>query len=471
MLVREREAGGVARSRRSEKGSTSKAKTMATIVEEYIKKHPGSADRYQVSKSIFPGGVTHDTRYVTPFPIYVTHANGPLKWDVDGNEYVDYVSGHGALLLGHSHPEITSAVANQLARGTHMGANTDQELRWGMAIKRLMPSVEKLRFHSSGTEATLMALRLARAYTGKNKVIKFEDHFHGWHDYVVTTSSKPAPGVPTSTSQSVIVLPPDLSVVALHLSRDKDVAAVIMEPTGAHFGQLPLMVPQFLKDLREITKRYGVLLIMDEVVTGFRLDPGGAQGRLGIDPDLTTLAKIVAGGFPGGAVGGKADIMDMIAFRDDPEWDNQQRVAHPGTFNANPVSAIAGATCLEMIASQPINERADAIAALLKNGINDLIARMEVQGHAHGLASLVHLTLKECDCDREVCTMPHQQIKEATGTAMTAQLKRALINAGVDLMGKGCFIVSATHRAQDVDRTLASLEEALTAMRKEGIIG
>ena len=444
---------------------------MATIAEEYIKKHPGSAARYQEARDVFPGGVTHDTRYVAPFPIYVTHGDGPLKWDVDGNEYVDYVSGHGALLLGHAHPEITSAVADQLARGTHMGASTDQELRWGLAIKRLMPSIEKLRFNSSGTEATLMALRLARAYTGKNKIIKFDDHFHGWHAYMVTTANRPVPGIPDSTSQSVAVLPPDLSVVERHLARDEDVATVIIEPTGAHFGQLPLMVPQFLTDLRDITKRYGVLLIMDEVVTGFRIDSGGAQGRFGIDPDLTTLAKIVAGGFPGGAVGGKAEIMDIMAFRDDPGWDNQGRVAHQGTFNANPVSATAGATCLEIIATQPINERADTMAAMLKQGINNLLARMEVQGHAHGLASLVHLTLEGCDCDREVCTMPHQLIKEATDPAVTAELKRSLINAGVDIMGRGAFIVSATHRPQDVDRTLAALEEGLTAMRREGTLG
>ena len=223
---------------------------MATILEEYIQKHPGSASRYEEAREIFPGGVTHDNRYVTPFPIYVTHGSGPLKWDVDGNEYVDYVSGHGALILGHSHPEIASAVASQVSRGTHLGANTEEEMRWGRAIKKLMPSIEKIRCHSSGTEATLMALRLARAYTGKNKIVKFEEHFHGWHDYVAVRNDALVAGIPETISQSVIVLPPgDIALVENALSQDGDVAAVILEPTGAHYGQLPPDGPPVLAGL------------------------------------------------------------------------------------------------------------------------------------------------------------------------------------------------------------------------------
>ena len=169
---------------------------MPTVLEEYIAKHPGSAQRYAEASRLFPGGVTHDTRYAEPFPLYVTHGEGSRKWDVDGNEYIDYVSGHGALLLGHSHPAIAEAVSRQILRGTHLGASTEEELRWARAIKALMPSIEKVRFHSSGTEATLMAMRLARAYTGKNKVIKLQDHFHGWHDYAMAGSDRAAPGIP-----------------------------------------------------------------------------------------------------------------------------------------------------------------------------------------------------------------------------------------------------------------------------------
>ena len=443
---------------------------MATILEEYAIKHPSSAARFQEAGETFPGGVTHDNRYVTPFPVYMTHGSGPLKWDLDGNEYIDYVCGHGALILGHAHPDIVSAVSAQVSKGTHLGASTVEELRWGRAIKALVPSVEKLRFHSSGTEATLMALRLARAYTGKNKIVKFQDHFHGWHDYVVSQGSIPVPGIPPTTSESVIVLPAEISAVEQVLSRDQDIAALILEPTGAHFGQLPLEVPTFLRNLRQLTQRYEVLLVMDEVVTGFRVSPQGAQGLFEIEPDLTTMAKIVAGGLPGGVVGGRADILDMIAHRDDPEWDMGRRVSHPGTFNANPLSAAAGAACLEMIATQPIVQRAADMADRLKRSLNEVFSWLEISGHAHGISSLVHLTLKDCDCDGEVCNMPHQQIKAAADPRVTSELKRALVNAGVDIMGRGAFIVSAAHREQDVDRTAEAFAEALGALQREGVI-
>ncbi len=443
---------------------------MPTVLEEYIAKHPGSAQRYAEANRLFPGGVTHDTRYAEPFPLYVTHGEGPKKWDVDGNEYIDYVSGHGALLLGHSHPAIAEAVSRQIFRGTHLGASTEEELRWARAIKALVPSIEKLRFHSSGTEATLMAMRLARAYTGKNKVIKLQDHFHGWHDYAMAGSDRAAPGIPAASWESMIIVPAgDLGAVEDVLNRDPDVAALILEPTGAHYGQLPFDTPNYLKGLRELTAQHGVVLIFDEVVTGFRASPGGAQVLYDVTPDLTAMAKIVAGALPGGAVGGKADIIDMIAHRGDPEWDNTHRVYHPGTFNGNPLSAAAGATCLELIASQPINQQADAMAARLKTGINDIFGMMEMSGHAHGISSMIHVVLADCNCDRELCTMPHSQIKEVTGSAAVTALKRGLQNNGVDIMGRDAFIVSGVHTEEDIDQTLAAFETTLAAVRAEGL--
>ena len=444
---------------------------MATILEEYIARHPGSAQRYAEATRIFPGGVTHDNRYAQPFPLYLTHGHGPHKWDVDGNEYIDYVSGHGALLLGHSHPAVVAAVAEQITRGTHLGACTDEELRWARAIQALMPSIEKLRFHSSGTEATLMAMRLARAYTGKNKIIKLQDHFHGWHDYAMAGSDRPAPGVPAESWDSMVIVPSgDLEAVEDALNRDSDIAGLILEPTGAHYGQLPFDVPNYLKGLRELTAQHEVILIFDEVVTGFRASPGGAQVLYDVAPDLTTMAKIVAGALPGGAVGGKADIVDMIAHRGDPEWDNQNRVYHPGTFNGNPLSAVAGAVCLELIASQPINQRADAMAGRLKRGLNETLGKMEVSGHAHGIASMIHLVLADCDCDREICNMPHREIKEAVGSPGVTALKRSMQNNGVDIMGRDAFLVSATHTEADIDRTLAAVEKSLAEVRAEGLI-
>ena len=272
---------------------------MTTILEEYIAKHPGSAQRYEESVTIFPGGVTHDTRYATPFPLFMTHGEGPRKWDVDGNEYVDYVSGHGSLLLGHSHPAIVEAVSHQIQRGTHLGASTDEELRWARAIKALMPSIEKVRFNSSGTEATLMAMRLARAYTGKDKVIKLQDHFHGWHDYAMAGSDRSAPGIPDASMGTMVVVPAgNLAAVEDALNRNDDIAALILEPSGAHMGQMPFDTPVYLKGLRELTANHGVALIFDEVVTGFRASLGGVQGRYGISPDLTTHGQNRGGRTP-----------------------------------------------------------------------------------------------------------------------------------------------------------------------------
>ena len=444
---------------------------MTTILDDYIAQHPGSAQRYAEASKLFPGGVTHDTRYALPFPLYMTHGEGPRKWDVDGNEYIDYVSGHGALLLGHSHPVIAEAVSKQILRGTHLGGSTDEEMRWARAIQALLPSVEKVRFHSSGTEATLMAMRLARAFTGKNKIIKLQDHFHGWQDYAMAGSDRPAAGIPESTWQSMVVVPSgDLNAVEDVLNRDPDIAALILEPTGAHSGQLPFDTPNFLEGLRELTEQHEVVLIFDEVVTGFRASPGGAQVRYDIRPDLTTMAKIVAGALPGGAVGGKAEIIDMIAHRGDPEWDTRHRLAHPGTFNANPLSAVAGAACLELIANQPINRRADAMADRLKAGINELFGKMEVAGHAQGIATMIHVVMADCDCDRDICTMPHAKIKEAMASPAVTALKRGLQNRGVDIMGRDSFLVSATHAEGDIDQTLEAFQDTLAAIRAEGLV-
>ena len=444
---------------------------MTTILDDYITKHPGSAQRYLEATKLFPGGVTHDTRYAQPFPLYMTHGEGPRKWDVDGNEYVDYVSGHGALILGHSHPAIAEAVSKQILRGTHLGGSTDEEIRWAKAIKALMPSVEKVRFHSSGTEATLMAMRLSRAFTGKNKIIKLQDHFHGWHDYAMAGSGRESTGIPKATWESMVIVPSgDLGAVEDVLNRDQDIAGLILEPTGAHFGQLPFDTQDYLIGLRDLTEQHEVLLIFDEVVTGFRASPGGTQVRYSITPDLTTMAKIVAGALPGGAVGGRAEIIDMIAHRGEPDWDSRLRVPHPGTFNANPLSAVAGATCLEMIANQFINRQADAMAARLKTGLNEVFGKTEVAGHAHGIASMIHVVMADCDCDSEICTMPHSKIKEVTGSPAVTALKRGLQSRGVDMMGRDTFLVSAVHAEIDIDQTLEAFQNTLEAIRAEGLV-
>ncbi len=278
------------------------------IEEMYIKQRHKSMALYEKAVNIFPSGVTHDTRFILPFPTYITEAKGSRKWDVDGNEYVDFAMGHGALLLGHGREEVINAVRDAVLKGTHYGASSELEIRWGEMVKRLVPSAERVKFTSSGTEATLLSLRLARACTGKTKIIKFHGHFHGWQDYLTVGERPPweipPVGIPDEVLRTVIALPCDLSPLERVLKNDKDIAGVIIEPTGGSWAKVP--IPDgFLEKLRGLTTKYDVLLIFDEVVTGFRWSPGGAQGLYGVIPDLTTLAKILAGGFPGGAVVGK----------------------------------------------------------------------------------------------------------------------------------------------------------------------
>ena len=448
-----------------------------TILETYRRLHPGSTLLYEEAVNTFPSGVTHDIRYLTPFPIYIDHAEGSRKWDVDGNEIIDYVMGHGALFLGHAHPEITRAVVEQAGKGTHYGANHVLELEWANLVKRLVPSAEVVRFTGSGTEATLMAIRLARAYTGRDKLLKFDFHFHGWHDSVVgarfAESDTPrSAGVPEATLSNTISIPQnDIGLVQEKLA-EGDVAAVILEPTGASWGTLPLR-DGFLADLREATARHNTVLIFDEVVTGFRVSPGGAQARYGVTPGLTSMAKILAGGLPGGAVVGRADIISLIEFRHDPDWNNRQRVFHPGTFNANPLSAAAGTTMLSLVETGDLHARADALTERLVHSMNKAIASRRVKGCAYGLASYFHLSLgRECPRPQVGIEWPVQDGKAPPPTPheVALALKQGMLNHGVDLMSYTGGLVSSVHTGDDIDHTLEAFEVTLEEMRAEGML-
>ena len=442
---------------------------MVTPIEQrFIDLHPGSAERHAKARDLFPDGVTHDARRQKPFQLYFTHAEGGAKWDVDGNKLLDYFPGHGALMLGHSHPDIVKAVQDQMAKGTHFAGSTDMEIRWGELVRELIPSAEKVRFHSSGTEADMMAIRMARAYTGKNKIIKFEDHFHGWNDYLVA-GSEGLGGIPKATLDTMVLLPiNDISVVERALQNDDDIAGIILEPTGAHMGAIPIL-PSFLQELRDVTERYGVVLIFDEVVTGFRTSKGGAQDLYGITPDMTTLAKILGGGLPGGAVCGRADIINMIETTDDPEWNSTRRISHNGTFNANPLSAAAGIKMLELISTTPVNDTADARAAQLKDGLNDLLGRMEIPGCCNGVSSLLFMNLGvDHECNKEICVISPEDRKKAVDPARNQQLNLAMQNHGVQASTR--FILTAAHTEEDIDYTIDAFEKGLTEVREQGLI-
>lgn len=450
-----------------------------TILERYVELHPRSASLHERALACFPDGVTHDMRHALPFPLYVERAGGSRKWDVDGNEMVDYVMGHGSLLLGHNHPAVVDAVQAQIGRGTHYGASHEAEIRWAEIVKRLVPSAERLRFTSSGTEATMMALRLARAATGREKVIRLRENFHGWSDSVTgqpdpeETLPAASPGLPRGILDASIVLPQN-DIVALERTIDDDgptIAAMIFEGTGAHWGTDPLD-RDYITRARELTAAAGIVLIIDEVITGFRVTPGGAQVAYGVKPDMTTMAKILGGGLPGGAVAGSRDVLERIAIGESSRFEDGGRVAHPGTYNANPLSAAAGATCLDLIADGAHQRRAAETAASLARQMNASFREASVRGVVYGQSSMLHIAFGMEISPPDGYTwgwhaLPQNPPAVANETALA--FRRSMINLGIDLMGPG-LMVSSAHTADDIDRTVAAFRDTLSAMKTEGVL-
>lgn len=447
------------------------------IEEKYVKQRPKSKALYREALNTFPSGITHDTRFLLPFPTYIKGAKGSRKWDVDGNEYVDFAMGHGALLLGHGRAEVINAVRDSISHGTHYGGSSEIEMKWGNMVKKLIPSAERVRFTSSGTEATLLALRLARAYTGKTKVIKFQGHFHGWHDYVALGERPPweinPSGIPYEVVKTVVVIPCDLTILEELLAKDSNIAGVILEPTGGSWGKVP--TPDgLLENLREITRRYGVLLIFDEVVTGFRWSKGGAQALYGVIPDLTTLAKILAGGFPGGAVAGKREILETLEFSGDEERDKRTKIRHPGTFNANPVSAAAGVACLEIVSTGSPQESAANRAGEIRRAMNEVIKAHSVSGCVYGDSSVFHIILgatpqNYTGNDIRNPFIPPEILKMGGDKNLTRLLQLSMLVEGVDLFHLG-GLVSSAHTNEDVEKTIKAFEVAISRLKKEGVL-
>jgi glutamate-1-semialdehyde 2,1-aminomutase len=448
-----------------------------TIFDRYLAKTPGSKKLYHRAAQVIPGGVTHDTRYLQPYPLYVARASRAHKWDVDGNQYVDYIGGHGALLLGHSDPFVTEAVREQLGRGTHYGAAHELEVEWAEQVTRMVPCAAKVRFTGSGTESTLLAIRLARAYTEKPKIIRFVGHFHGWHDQVAFAATShfdgsAPPGVLPEVAENALVCPVnDVAALEKLLAEHDDVAAVIMEPTGATFGLAPLM-NGFAAKVRELTAARNVLLIFDEVITGFRVAPGGAQQLLGVSPDLCTFAKIIAGGLPGGAVAGRADVMDTLTMRADHDWNLNHRVPHQGTFNANPITAAAGLATLKLIAEGGVIERANRAADHLRTRMNEAIAEVGVNWLVYGAHSGFHVFTNPKNVDATLADIStgkigSDQLKGATPPAIISRLRCGMILGGADVFPWPGGVVSAAHTEDDIDTTVAAFKSCLELLAAE----
>jgi glutamate-1-semialdehyde 2,1-aminomutase len=431
---------------------------------------------YKEAASLLPSGVAHDGRYAGGAPVLpAVSGRGPYKRDIDGNEFLDYWMGHGALILGHSHPDIVAAIESQAGKLTHAGGCHPLEHRWAKLVIDLIPSAQRVRFVNSGTEAVMLALRLARAHTGRDRILKLDGHFHGWSDFTLLGVEPPFDR-PSGGGYSLGALAGTTCVAANAKAigdalATREYAALIMEPTGASGGAIPLDAG-FLEEARALSREHGTVLIFDEVITAFRVAPGGVQQVSGVIPDLTCLAKILVGGLPGGAVTGAEEIMNHLAYSGDKERDRSHRVAHWGTFNANPLAAATGSACLELIRSGEPCEQAAAFARDFRSGINDLFRKRDIPWCAYGGDSILHVCTDatDCarltDCDRSHCSAAADRLKAKRPADMW--LKKALWLEGVDWPGGKQAWTSATHGEAELELTIGAFDAATKRLRSLG---
>jgi glutamate-1-semialdehyde 2,1-aminomutase len=424
---------------------------------------PHSQEIFRRATDVLVGGVNSPVRAfraVGGEPIVVDHAAGARLWDADGNEFIDYVCSWGALILGHAHPKVVQAIIDQARRGTSYGMPTELEVELATPIRKALPSCEKVRFVSSGTEATMSAVRLARAATHRDLIIKFDGCYHGHSDSflseagsgLATLGIAACPGVPQALAELTLNAPyNDVAAVEklfdLHPGK---IGAVIVEPVAANMGLVPPK-PEFLKALREITSRHGALLIFDEVITGFRLCYGGAQTLFGITPDLTTLGKIIGAGLPVAAYGGRRDLMDQVA--------PLGPVYQAGTLSGNPLAMSAGIASLELLAAPGFYEALDARAKRLGDGITAALCETGAPMTAVRVGSLLTLFFS-----RE--TVTDYAAAKKCDTKRFAEFFRAMLDRGIFIAPSQyeALFVSAAHTDADIDLTLAVFRESLNSV-------
>jgi glutamate-1-semialdehyde 2,1-aminomutase len=447
-----------------------------TVDQEYAATRPRSRELYARATTAMPSGAAHDGRVFSPFPFYIERADGARKWDVDGHEYIDCWSGHGALMLGHKHPATVRAITEQAQRGLHYSACHELELRWAELIRACVPGAERVRFTMTGTETTALAIRVARACTGRTKIIKFQGHFHGIHDSAVSAVKDPfeipmSAGVPAEMLSTVLVARHNsLDDVRAYLD-EYPVAAVILEPAAARSMVAPTN-PAFLHALRALTRQRGVVLIFDEVVTGFRLAPGGAQEYFGVTADLICLAKAVAGGLPGAALGGRADLMEAIAFSGDTRRDRTGRVADQGTYSATPLIAAAGVAALEVLKTGDVQRHANRLGDRLRAGLTEGLARRNVHGCVYGVGSIFRIFLgaDRTELGLDTWALDEARLERGMGP-LGAKLHLAMLLNGVDYnRGSGIGWLNGAMTDGDVDRIIEAFDRSLVRLREDGAL-
>jgi glutamate-1-semialdehyde 2,1-aminomutase len=413
------------------------------------------------AKKILPGGVNSPVRAFEPFPFFVEYGRGSKLYDVEGKPYLDYCMAYGAQLLGHANADIINAVENQLIKGTLYGAPTEREIELSESISRVSPCMEMLRLVSTGTEATMHAIRAARGFTNRKKIIKFDGCFHGSHDSVLVQAGSGAAtfgipsslGIPEEATQNTIILPyNDIEVLERTFKvAGNDIAAVIIEPVMANVG---LILPKeaYLKQLRKITSEYGAVLIFDEIITGFRLALGGAQEYFNVTPDMATLGKILGGGFPLAAFGGKKQIMQNIS--------PLGKVYQAGTFSGNPVSTVAGCTVLKFL-EQKKNEIYPSLkrnCVQLTKALSDSAADHKIPAQIYQIGSLYQIFFtKE--------TVTNYASAKNSDLALFNTYFRQLLRDGVFIppsQFETCFL-STAHTAEDLKLTINCFDKALQA--------
>ena len=414
---------------------------------------------YEKAEKLMPGGVNSPVRAFKPYPFFTSHAKGSKIHDVDGNTYIDYCLAYGPLMLGHTRSEIIEAVREQLEKGTMYGTPTEAEVRLAELVTNLVPCMEMMRLVNTGTEATMHAIRAARGYTGKDKIVKFEGCYHGAHDSVLvkagsgaTTFGAPTSlGVPKDTTKNTIVLPfNDIELLEKAVDQNRgEIAAVILEPV---IGNAGVVLPKdgYLQAIRKITKEDGIVLIFDEVITGFRLALGGAQEYYGVVPDMTTLGKIMGGGFLIGAFGGKKEIMELIS--------PLGKVYEASTFSGNPVSVVAGLTALNILVKNrnTIYRQLEQAGDKIKKGLLDIVEDVKVSAQINGIASMFQFFFTDQPVTDYITA-------KSSDTAKFMRYQRELMKRGVFVppsQFETCFI-STAHTNEDLTKTLEAMDSAI----------
>lgn len=418
----------------------------------YESKTRKSKRLYERAKKVLPAGVSYFIRFFEPYPFYVAHAKGSKIFDVDGNEYVDFWMGHYTHILGHNPAPIRKAVMKQLERGTHLGVCHELEVALAEQVVKMLPSAEMIRFTNSGTEASMFTTRLARAFTGENKIVKFEGCWHGGYDALQVAVKPPldvpeTSGIPPEALKNTIVAPFNDIEGTRERIKDQKIAAFIIEPVMGAGGGIPAE-KEFLQELKELSREKDALLVFDEVITGFRLAPGGAQQFYGVIPDLTILGKILGGGFPIGGIAGKREVMELL---DATKYERPQLCFHGGTFCANPITTTAGLTMLKQLGDGSIIRQLNKRCAKLRQQLKEIFEKRDIEVQVTGEGSLfqTHFTKEKM---RDI-------------NAVSRADKNRLDNYHMNLMTNGVFFLhgklgalSKAHTEADLDKLLAKTE-------------